>query len=126
MPERHDYEIRELPQRSRFELHQDQDLLVAWVDYHDNGPVRTITSTVVIPEQRGQGHAHSLISYVLEDALAHGRKIIPLCWVAAGEIRKNPDRYLRLLPDAQRAVFSSSVDASGRTAPSESHEGDHL
>lgn len=84
----------------------DPSRLIGWVDFADDGPVRTITSTVVKPEHRGLGHAHTLLTHVLDEALDQRRQIIPLCWAAAGEIRKNPDRYLSLVPETHRDAFN--------------------
>ena len=50
-----------------------------------------IKHTEVAPKFEGKGFAGGLMRYILEDARAQGRKVIPVCPYAAAYIKRHPE-----------------------------------
>ncbi|NJR12873.1 N-acetyltransferase [bacterium] len=76
-------------EEKRFELHLGRQ--VAFVEYMIAGNNIIFTHTEVPPEFEGQGVGNKLAKYVLDDAVAHGYKIQPLCPFIGAYVRRHPD-----------------------------------
>ena len=95
--------VREAPQRSRFEILVD-DEVVGFVVYHqENGKV-ALPHTEVVPAHEGKGLASRLVGVALDTARERGQQVLPFCRFVSSYIAKNPE-YLDLVPHQERANF---------------------
>ena len=95
-------EIVHNPELSRYEARLDGKL-VGMVEYRLDGSRVTLTHTEVNPEYEGRGIGSQLAEAALTDAAARGLEVIPRCPFIAAYIRRNPDRFLELVPEPLRA-----------------------
>ena len=81
--------IRNNPDRSRFEM-LDGDTVIGQAAYVDDGAAHRIFYHTVIDEERsGQGLAGRLAAQALEETVAAGLKIVPVCPFIKKYLRKN-------------------------------------
>lgn len=71
--------IEHNPQRSRFEIHLD-DQLAGYAEYFERDGVRDFNHTYTDPKFRGRGLAAEVVQVALDDSRANGFKIVPSCW----------------------------------------------
>lgn len=64
---------------------------VAHLDFNEQGEEMVITSTVVAPDQRGEGLGTELIDYAVNYARKHKLKIDPVCPFAREVIDHTPE-----------------------------------
>lgn len=64
--------------------------LLSKLDYLQDEDTFVITHVGVHPDLRGHGVAGKLTQASLEFAKAKSLRVIPMCWYAAGYIRRNP------------------------------------
>lgn len=81
--------VRHNPAASRFEAEVDGHLAVA--EYLLEGDRQTFTHTLVPVELRGRGIAEALVRTALEDARAHGRRVVPQCSYVARFIGRHAE-----------------------------------
>jgi predicted GNAT family acetyltransferase len=88
-------EVRNNPERSRYELVRDGEL-IGLADYrHLDG--RTIfPHTEIRPALRGHGLGAELVRGALDDVRSTGRRVVAQCWYVAEFIDDNPE-YADLL-----------------------------
>ena len=72
-------EVRRAPERSRYELVEDGEV-IAIADYRERGELVVFPHTVVIPPRRGEGLGEQLLEGALDDVRARGAKVVPACW----------------------------------------------
>lgn len=96
-------EIAENPDRSRFELRLDGEL-VAVADYIRAESVDSFVHTETLARFRGRGLAGQLTGFALEASRAAGREILPYCWFVSEYIAEHR-QYLDLVPDDRRGEF---------------------
>lgn len=96
-------EIAENPERSRYELRLDGDL-VAVADYIRAGSLDSFVHTETLARFRGRGLAGRLTGFALEASRAAGREILPYCWFVSEYICEHP-QYLDLVPADRRGEF---------------------
>jgi predicted GNAT family acetyltransferase len=82
-------EIRDNPDRSRFEMDAGNDIAV--VNYRLTPGVITLSHTEVPEELEGQGLGSTIVRGVLDVVRMRGLKVVPACGFVAAFIRKNPD-----------------------------------
>ena len=82
-------EVRDAPERSRFELEEGGRL--AYADYRRDGDVLIIPHVFTDPALRGGGVAGRLMQGVAEHARGAGLKIMPVCPYAAAWMRRHPE-----------------------------------
>jgi NAD(P)H-dependent FMN reductase len=63
-------------------------------DYRMIGDVISLPHTETLPAYRGNGYAARLVSHILDDALAQGRKVIPSCPFVADFIRDHEQYHV--------------------------------
>ncbi len=87
--------ITDDPERSRFELTDDGEL-VGWLDYRPAGDSVILAHTEVPEEHGGKGYGGVLVEGALEAIDAQGKTAIPTCPFAAAHIDRHPelDRYV--------------------------------
>jgi uncharacterized protein len=89
-------EVRHAPERSRYELVVDGEL-VGVADYRPGpGGVVTFPHTVIAGHRRGQGLGAVLVRGALDAERAAGHTVVPTCWYVAQFIDEHPD-YADLL-----------------------------
>jgi predicted GNAT family acetyltransferase len=82
--------FRDAPDRSRFELH-DGDELLGWMDYRPAGRSAILAHTEVAGGHEGEGLGGVLVRELLNLLEADGRTVIPTCPFAAAYIKRHPE-----------------------------------
>ncbi len=100
-------EILENPDRSRFELRLDGEL-VGVADYIRAESVDSFVHTETLARFRGRGLASQLIEFALATSQAAGREILPYCSFVSEYIAAHP-QYLELVPADRRDEFRLPV-----------------
>ncbi|MEY2420586.1 MAG: uncharacterized protein QOI95_653 [Acidimicrobiaceae bacterium] len=91
-------EVRDNPDRSRYELLVDGEL-VGIADYRIRGDVIVIPHTEIDHTKRGNGLGAILVKGALDDVRTTGRTVVPQCWYVAEFIDEHAD-YQDLLKTA--------------------------
>lgn len=93
--------VRNAPQRHRYEI-LDGDAVIGKAHYlpHNgsNGPERIFYHTTVSEDYAGQGLAARLVQDALDDTLAAGIAVVPVCPYVKVWLRKHPDYQPRMTP----------------------------
>jgi predicted GNAT family acetyltransferase len=91
--------VRNAPQRRRYEL-LDGGAVIGKAHYlpHDGGkgPERIFYHTTVSEDYAGQGLAARLVQDALDDTLAAGIAVVPVCPYVKAWLRKHPDYQPRM------------------------------
>jgi predicted GNAT family acetyltransferase len=80
-------EIRDNPERGRFELEINGQIVFA--SYRRQGPSLAIYHVEAPPSLRGTGAAGRLMQGVCDIARSEGRKVVPFCGYASAWIRRH-------------------------------------
>lgn len=88
--------------RHRYECTEDGQLCVLDYELRDAGATMAILHTGVPAAVGGRGLAGELTRAALDDARAHGLKVLPLCSYAAAWMRRHPEYRDLLGPAAGR------------------------
>lgn len=97
-----DLEIRDNPDRNRYELPVEGD--VAIVTYNLSPPNLMITETLVPEALEGRGLASQLAKFVLADAKARQLLILPVCPFFSGYLQKHPE-YAEVVHPTYRGIL---------------------
>jgi predicted GNAT family acetyltransferase len=87
--EDHMNEVRDNPDKKRYELAVDGGLVFS--DYIRQGDKLLITHTETPPELQGRGLAGQLVRGMLTDVRAKGLKIVPLCSYIVDYFNRHPE-----------------------------------
>jgi uncharacterized protein len=79
-------------ERRRYELKLD-GALAGYAEYRMNPGRITFTHTVVYPQHEGKGLGSRLAKFVLDEAVARGDTIVPVCPFIAAYLREHPGVY---------------------------------
>ncbi len=90
-------QVRDATERSRYEL-LDDDTVVGFADYRDDGQVVVLPHTVIDADRRGGGLGAVLVRQVLDDLRSKGRTVVPSCWYVAEYVDLHPE-YQDMLAD---------------------------
>jgi uncharacterized protein len=82
-------EVRDNPEKSRYELLEDGKLLGV-ADYRSMGETLAFPHTEIVPARRNQGLGAELVKGALDDVRRKGAKVVPYCWFVAEFIEENP------------------------------------
>jgi predicted GNAT family acetyltransferase len=82
-------EVRHAPERSRYELWLDGEL-VGIADYRIDGDRVVFPHTEIVRHLRGRGHGAELVRGALDDVRGTGRTVVPRCWYVADFLDANP------------------------------------
>jgi uncharacterized protein len=82
-------DIRDRPERGRYELPLEGD--VAVVTYNLHPPNLMVTETLVPQHLEGRGLASRLAKHVIADARARGLMILPVCPYFSAYLQKHPE-----------------------------------
>ena len=91
-------EVRNNPDRSRYELYVNGEL-VGIADYRMNDDTVVFPHTEIARARRGNGLGAELVKGALDDVRSTGRRVVPQCWFVADFIDEHPD-YQGLLRTA--------------------------
>ena len=83
-------EVRDAPDRSRYELLDDGEV-VGFADYRDDGTTVLFPHTVINADRRGGGLGAVLVRNALDDVRAKGRTIVATCWFVAEFVDLHPE-----------------------------------
>jgi uncharacterized protein len=83
-------EVRDNPEKSRYELVEDGKLLGV-ADYRPMGDKLAFPHTEIVPPRRNQGLGHELVRGALDDVRRKGATVVPYCWFVADFIEENPE-----------------------------------
>jgi predicted GNAT family acetyltransferase len=93
-------EVRDNPDKSRYELLEDGRLLGV-ADYRPSEtvtpgdtpgpPVLAFPHTEIVPARRNQGLGGQLVQGALDDVRRKGAKVVPYCWFVAEFIEEHPE-----------------------------------
>ena len=75
-------EVRDNPEKSRYELLEDGHLLGV-ADYRAMGETLAFPHTEIVPARRNQGLGEQLVREALDDVRRKGAKVVPYCWFVA-------------------------------------------
>lgn len=85
--------VRHAPQRQRYELVGPDDRVVGLTEYRPfdgaDGPRRVFFHTEVDPAFEGQGLASRLVSAALDDTVAGGLRVVPVCPYVSAFLRRH-------------------------------------
>jgi uncharacterized protein len=82
-------EVRHRPERSRYELLLDGEL-VGVADYFPGDGVLVFPHTEIDRAHRGRGLGAVLVAGALDDVRARGQRIVATCWYVADFVDANP------------------------------------
>ncbi len=82
--------VRHEPERSRFVLELD-GAVVGVAAYRRDGEDWVFDHTVVEPEHSGKGLAGRLVRFALDEVVAAGGTIVPVCSYVAGYLDRHPE-----------------------------------
>jgi predicted GNAT family acetyltransferase len=93
-------EVRDNPEKSRYELLEDGRLLGV-ADYRPMGTASTADTpgrlvmafphTEIVPGRRNQGLGAQLVQGALDDVRRKGAKVVPMCWFVAEFLEEHPE-----------------------------------
>jgi predicted GNAT family acetyltransferase len=98
-----DVQVRMNSDESRYEIFLD-GTLAGFTQYVLNGDQADFVHTEIDDRFEGHGLASQLIRGALDDARAHGWRVLPYCRFVTRFISKNPE-YRDLVPVDQRTRF---------------------
>jgi predicted GNAT family acetyltransferase len=83
-------EVRKVPERSRYELLVDGEVL-GIAEYRVQGDFVLLPHTVIDSARRGQGLGDVLVEHVMSDVRSQGKKVVPLCWFVADYVERHEE-----------------------------------
>lgn len=83
-------EVRDNPERSRYEL-RDDGHLVGFAEYHERDGVFVFPHTVITEHRRGAGYGATLVRGALDDARRRGWRIVAQCPFVAHFVIEHPE-----------------------------------
>ena len=98
--------VTDNPGDSRFDVRVGGEL-AGFATYHDGRRGRAFEHTEIADEYEGQGLATKLISYVLDEARASERRVLPFCPFVRAFIERHPE-YLDLVDRPERFGLTAS------------------
>jgi predicted GNAT family acetyltransferase len=89
---------------SRYEI-RIEDELAGFADYTISGDTITFPHTQIFPQFGGRGLGSSLVEFALNDVASLGKFVAPVCPFVSKAIAKNPDKFLKLVPEIERNKY---------------------
>jgi predicted GNAT family acetyltransferase len=83
-------DVRDNPERSRYELVVDGEV-IGFADYDVDGDVVVMPHTEIAPNRRHQGFGAILVQGALDAIRASGRRVVARCWYVADFIDHHGD-----------------------------------
>ncbi len=85
-------ELTHNTEAQRYELHDSEDGLLASAEYAVNGDSVAITRVFTRPTHRGRGLAAVVTEYAVDQIVADGRTVLPVCSYAQAWFEQHPER----------------------------------
>lgn len=105
------FEVRHRPDESRYVLVDreagDGGAVIGEEGYVDVGTERVLFHTLVAEEYGGQGLASRLVRHVVDDVVAQGLSIVPVCPYVAAWLPRHPEyaeHVVQPTPEHLRAI----------------------
>lgn len=86
----------------------DDDTVVSFEVYIDDGKIWEFIHTRTVPGHEHQGYATQLVQRALDDMRAHGRQVLPYCPFVRDFIARHTE-YVDLVPVDARPSFGLNV-----------------
>jgi len=83
--------VTDVPERERFEAHDEADALAGVLTYQLTGSIIAYTHTKVDPQFEGRGVGSALARAAMDDARVQGRTVVPICPFLSGWLEKHPE-----------------------------------
>jgi hypothetical protein len=83
-------EVRDNPEKSRYELLEDGKLLGV-ADYRPMDDKLAFPHTEIVPGRRNQGLGEQLVRGALDDVRRRGATVVPMCWFVAEFLEEHPE-----------------------------------
>ncbi|MFD5065194.1 GNAT family N-acetyltransferase [Streptomyces sp. NPDC058394] len=100
--------VRDNTDASRYEIFEDGQL-AGFTEYKITGDKIALNHTETLEGFTGRGVASHLIAEVLADARRRNLAVLPFCPVVRQTIARHPEKYLNLVPIADRQRFKLSA-----------------
>lgn len=84
------YDLVHVPEESTYEI-RDGEKAAGVAHYVQGEGSVTFDHTVVLPEYGGQGLGGRLARFALDDAVAKGQRIVPVCPFIVAYVKKHPE-----------------------------------
>jgi predicted GNAT family acetyltransferase len=97
------FTVTDVPERERFEAHDEADALAGVLTYQLTGSIIAYTHTKVDPQFEGQGVGSALARAAMDDARGKGRTVVPICPFLSGWLEKHPE-YEAIVARSTRKV----------------------
>lgn len=95
-------EVRDAPDRSRYEAFLDGEL-AGWAEYQTTSTMLVFTHTEVLPTYTGKGVGSTLARYGLDDVRCRGLRVLAVCPFVLEWMRRHP-KYVDLEYRSQTAA----------------------
>jgi predicted GNAT family acetyltransferase len=96
--------VADHPERERYEITADGEP-AGFTQYRRRPQLIALVHTEIDPAFEGRGLASILIRFALDDARARQDAVLPFCPFVNAYIKKHPDEYADLVPEAFREKF---------------------
>lgn len=83
--------VTDVPERERFEAHDDGGALAGVLTYQLTGPIIVYTHTEVDPGFEGQGVGSALARAAMDDARSKSRTVVPICPFLSGWLEQHKE-----------------------------------
>jgi predicted GNAT family acetyltransferase len=83
--------VTDVPDRERFEAHDEDGALAGVLTYQLTGGIVAYTHTKVDPAFEGRGVGSALARAAMDDAKAKGRSVVPICPFVSEWLTRHPD-----------------------------------
>ncbi|WP_433722332.1 GNAT family N-acetyltransferase [Actinoplanes sp. CA-051413] len=97
------FTVTDVPERERFEAHDEADALAGVLTYQLTGSIIAYTHTKVDPQFEGKGVGSALARAAMDDARSKGRTVVPICPFLSGWLEKHPE-YEAIVARSTRKV----------------------
>jgi hypothetical protein len=100
--------VRDNPELNRYEIYSD-DQRVGLTEYKLHDGMIALLHTEIDPAFGGRGLGKQLVEGALADARRRGLAVRPFCPYVRKVIADNPEAFLDLVPESERAKFEMST-----------------
>jgi predicted GNAT family acetyltransferase len=103
-------EITNNSEKMRYEILIEGEL-AGFADYIISGDTVTFRHTEIFSQFGGRGLGSSLVEFALNDITSLGKFVAPVCPFVSKAIAKNPEKFLKLVPESERNKYALALDS---------------